>query len=303
LHIKEGDTPTVRLHQSTSYGWPEQIWDVGGNETSFFIRDATHAARLPFRIEPETPSSTMCLKSDGYVGLGTWSPAYPLEVETTGEASTLVMERTDGASAKIAAKFNNVQIGSITNHDLRFIRNDTQVGHFNSSGDLTITGDYYPTSDVNAKTDFVAVDTQEVLAAVAELPINTWSYKTDEFGSRHMGPTAQDFYAAFEVGKDDKHISTLDSAGVALAAIQGLNEIVVEKEAQIETLEEQNAEMQARLTALEKGAGEEQPNSKAPTASLLPWVLVGVLAGALMGVVTTAVSSSFALRKRLHSVP
>ena len=35
---------------------------------------------------------------------------------------------------------------------------------------------------------------------------------------------AQDFYAAFAVGADDKHISTVDADGVALAAIQGLNE-------------------------------------------------------------------------------
>lgn len=39
----------------------------------------------------------------------------------------------------------------------------------------------------------------------------------------HLGPMAQDFHAAFNVGMDDKHMATVDEEGVALAAIQGLN--------------------------------------------------------------------------------
>jgi hypothetical protein len=37
---------------------------------------------------------------------------------------------------------------------------------------------------------------------------------------------SQDFHAAFGVGTDDKHIATVDAEDVALAAIQGLNEVV-----------------------------------------------------------------------------
>lgn len=39
---------------------------------------------------------------------------------------------------------------------------------------------------------------------------------------------AQDFRAAFGLGEDDKHISTLEAEGVALAAIQALNQTVTE---------------------------------------------------------------------------
>jgi hypothetical protein len=139
LHIREGDTPTVRLHQDTAYGWPEQIWDVGGNETSFFIRDGTHAARLPFRIEPETPSSTLCLKSDGKVGIGTWSPAYLLELEATGETAVFALQRTDGATAKIVGGASAVQFGSISNHNVKIITNDSDtVAIFETTGDVGI---------------------------------------------------------------------------------------------------------------------------------------------------------------------
>lgn len=81
LHIRDGDTPTVRLEQDGSVGWTPQTWDVAGNETSFFIRDATHGSTLPFRIQPGAPHSTLTLKSTGYVGIGTWSPEHTLQVE------------------------------------------------------------------------------------------------------------------------------------------------------------------------------------------------------------------------------
>jgi hypothetical protein len=76
-------------------------------------------------------------------------------------------------------------------------------------------------SDRNAKEDFQSINGSEILEQVAAMPIHTWQYKT-EAGARHIGPTAQDFHAAFGVGVDDGGISTVDAAGVALAAIQAL---------------------------------------------------------------------------------
>jgi hypothetical protein len=77
-------------------------------------------------------------------------------------------------------------------------------------------------SDRNAKTNFEAVDPEPVLNGVLTTPISTWNYRT-RGDIRHFGPMAQDFYAAFGgLGVDEKHISTEDADGVALAAIQGL---------------------------------------------------------------------------------
>jgi trimeric autotransporter adhesin len=79
---------------------------------------------------------------------------------------------------------------------------------------------------------------------VAALPITTWNFKAEP-GVKHLGPVAQDFRAAFAVGMDDKHIATVDAEGVALAAIQGLNQALEEQRAE-------NAELKRRLDALEK---------------------------------------------------
>jgi hypothetical protein len=54
------------------------------------------------------------------------------------------------------------------------------------------------------------------------LPVSSWQYKTER-GVRHVGPMAQDFYAAFGVGTDDRHITSIDEDGVALAAIKALH--------------------------------------------------------------------------------
>src|SRR5882672_2126218 len=90
---------------------------------------------------------------------------------------------------------------------------------------LRVNGTFVSASDRNLKENFERVDSRAVLEKVAALPVSSWNYKSDQ-SSRHLGPMAQDFYAAFGVGPDDKHITTVDESGVALAAIQGLNEKV-----------------------------------------------------------------------------
>ena len=87
-------------------------------------------------------------------------------------------------------------------------------------------------SDRNLKENFAPVNPREVLAKVAGLAVSRWNFKGDAVTS-HVGPMAQDFHAAFGLGTDDRHIATVDADGVALAAIQGLNQKVDEKDARI----------------------------------------------------------------------
>jgi hypothetical protein len=68
----------------------------------------------------------------------------------------------------------------------------------------------------------------------------------------HIGPMAQDFYAAFQVGPDDKHITMVDADGVAFAAIQGLNEIVKEQSAELADKTKEIETLKKRLDQVEK---------------------------------------------------
>jgi hypothetical protein len=125
-----------------------------------------------------------------------------------------------------------------------------------ATGNLTIAGTLTQNSDRNVKTNFAAVDSREVLDRVAAMPMMKWTYKTEPAGIRHLGPMAQDFYTAFGLGEDERHITTVDEGGVALAAIQGLNHKVEarsqDSESRIQKLEAENAELKAQLEALEQ---------------------------------------------------
>jgi len=83
-------------------------------------------------------------------------------------------------------------------------------------------------SDRNRKTDFAPVNARDLLAKLAALPVQTWRYTNEVSELRHLGPMAQDFRAAFGLGDDDRTIAIVDEGGVALAAIQGLNQKVEE---------------------------------------------------------------------------
>jgi hypothetical protein len=106
-------------------------------------------------------------------------------------------------------------------------------------------------SDRNIKANFAAVNPKSVLAKVAALPITTWNYRDDQ-GTLHLGPMAQDFYAAFGLGTDDKHIMPVDVNGVSLAAIQGLNQKLDERDAKITALQKDVAELKAMMEKLMK---------------------------------------------------
>ena len=107
------------------------------------------------------------------------------------------------------------------------------VGSGTRTGNVRALG-FTATSDRESKSDFANVDTRAILAKVAALPVSTWTYKAEEgMGVRHIGPVAQDFALAFQVGYDDKSISTIDASGVALSAIKGLVEEARERDALI----------------------------------------------------------------------
>ncbi|MSU59446.1 MAG: tail fiber domain-containing protein [Pedosphaera sp.] len=142
----------------------------------------------------------------------------------------------------------NIAVASGATPRMEFYNGATNVMWVDYLGNLSAKT-FVTISDLNLKENFDAPDVREVLARVEKLPIQTWNFK-DEGGVRHIGPMAQDFHAAFKVGEDDKRIATVDADGVALAAIQGLNQVVKEKEARITALEKRLGELEKLVGAL-----------------------------------------------------
>jgi hypothetical protein len=97
------------------------------------------------------------------------------------------------------------------------------------------------------------------------LPISQWNFKTDD-RTRHIGPMAQDFWALFGVGIDEKHIATVDEEGVALAAIQGLNQRIDDQARQISDQGAQIKTLQQTIAELQQAVSELKRESAAPGA-------------------------------------
>jgi hypothetical protein len=259
LHIVDGDSPTIRLDQDGSSGWTAQRWDLCGNETNFFIRDVTNGSKLCFRIQPNTPSSTLNLKSNGYVGIGTWSPAYPLELEVTGQTAVFALQRTDGATAKIVGGSNAVQFGSITNHNVKIIGNDsTTLATFETGGDVGIgdgnpiyklqvwddAGTGYGYSNGGAwntgssrafKENIRQLNGKEAMAAFLELKPIRYNYKGDNEKEEQLGFIAEDVPEIVATQNRDA-ISAMDIVTL-------LTKVVQEQQKTIAELKEKIAEI------------------------------------------------------------
>jgi hypothetical protein len=193
------------------------------NISSGTVPDARLSANVALRAGGNTFSGNQIFTNsqNRFIYLNT--PTYPIEVETTNHIDLLALDNSGNLKCAGAVYSGSIKL----------------------------------TSDRNLKENFTALDSQTVLAKVAALPLTEWNYKSDSQTIQHIGPMAQDFHAAFQLdGADDKHISVVDEGGVALAAIQGLNEKLESgsqnSEVRMKKLETENAELKSRLEALEK---------------------------------------------------
>jgi hypothetical protein len=108
-------------------------------------------------------------------------------------------------------------------------------------------------SDRNRKEDFAALDGEALLVRLRSVPVTTWRYTGEEDRTvRHVGPMAQDWHRAFGLSGDDTTINMSDLDGVNLAGVQALDARTTGQEARIATLERENAELRARLAAIER---------------------------------------------------
>ncbi len=255
---------------------------------------ADDSSNTPFT---STASNQFLVRADGGVAIGTNDPnSYALNVQRNGgTAQYQVAKFKNAATSGDRTAIVDIENGDASPTLWRFSVGGTGngIGYTNgqfyleragagaamvidanrnmtltpSSGSCVLASGagWSCSSDRNLKENFVSVNTADVLAKVAQLPITTWNLKGDAV--THVGPMAQDFYAAFNVGEDDKHINTVDAQGVALAAIQGLYQ-------ENQDLKTQNANLEARVSQLEQ--------DRSPEPQFNFFNLIGVVA--LIGV-------------------
>ena len=220
--------------------------------------------------------NVLALKSTNTVG--TWANLN----NTAAGGKTWSLVSSGPGNGEGAGKFliydGNTTIMALTSGNQKILMSD---------GANETSGVWTNSSDRNLKANFAPVDGQAVLAQIASLPLSSWNYKSDDPAIRHIGPMAQDFYTAFNVGNDNTHIGTVDTAGVALAAIQALDQ--------------ENKELRARNTALEERmtALEQRAQPAAPIDS----VLLGTILAAVLGLTLFVVSRAMGRAGLNHNRP
>jgi hypothetical protein len=261
-HMVDGNTPTLRLEQDGSDGFTPQTWDIAGNEANFFIRDVSNGSALPLRIKPGAPDDALVIAANGFAGMGHESPDAPMHVLRTDAQQNFIQLESNAAGGAqdrammllennggIRFEFANNSLGTQWRFQAATGSEDefqvTKVGTgkiemaVDAAGNLEIGGTLNEGSDRNSKQDIEHLPGDTVLERLLTVPVSEWSYKSAP-ERRHFGPMAQDFYAAFGLGADDRHISARDMAGVNMAAIQTL-------EARNRSLDDENRELRGEL--------------------------------------------------------
>ncbi|HWD92777.1 MAG TPA: tail fiber domain-containing protein [Verrucomicrobiae bacterium] len=206
-----------------------------------------------------TARNQFLIHADGGVGIGTNAPDSQLHVASASSSPELhISQNTPSDYTRLRMNvtgypFWEMDVSPGSTPELGFW-NVTERMRIDYTGNVYATS-FNPSSDRNIKENFSDVSPRDVLDKVAALPITRWNFKEDK-ASEHLGPMAQDFRAAFGLGTDEKHIATVDEGGVALAAIQGLNQKLEERTERLETelkrRDADNEELKERLAKLEE---------------------------------------------------
>jgi hypothetical protein len=118
LHANTTDTPAIRLEQNNSGGFTAQTWDIGANEANFFVRDVTSGSRLPFRVRPGAPTSSIDIAASGNVGINNASPATILDV--SGNVLTLGADSGLTTRTNATIKLSRLALPPFTTGNLNF---------------------------------------------------------------------------------------------------------------------------------------------------------------------------------------
>lgn len=279
FHIIDESLPEIILEQT---GAPR--YELEADTNSFQIVDDDFDNRLLVEDDSgDNNNNQLVIADNGNVGVNTDAPTSKLTVAGTNNARVAIL------NSDVSTVTSRVMVNMVNNGAPVVQMNDTAAGtqwNFRTgsggrfvidspsgnnpqmqvfqTGNMSIKGTLTEGSSRTYKDDLQIVDEMAVLAKLRELNVSEWSY-ISEVGAggmkrvRHVGPMAEDFYALFGLGADEKGIASLDTAGVALASIKALSKMVDEKtilidqqQTTLKTLGQENDALHLRLEQLEK---------------------------------------------------
>jgi hypothetical protein len=273
LHVKSGNTPALRLEQDGSSGFSPQTWDVAGNETNFFVRDATNGSQLPFKIRPGADSNSLVIDSDNDIGIGTLSPKddFSLELKRTSGNAGILINNNDSVEFKLNVTTALVQIGSRTNHKVNFVVNNAAQMTLDTNGYLGIgdttpsypievaiangarletSGNWVNPSSRELKENIQSLTAEEAEDTLAGLNPVKYNYKVDKTEG-YVGFIAEDVPELVAV-KDRKGLVTMDVVAVLTKVVQEQQKSLKEQQESINQQKKVIADLNKRIAGLEK---------------------------------------------------
>jgi hypothetical protein len=100
---------------------------------------------------------------------------------------------------------------------------------------LTSGGAWTNSSSAALEDNLTVPDEAEIVKAFEILPLYHYNSKSEPESVKHLTPVAEDFYAGFGLGNDDKALSPADLAAVQGVVIKNLLKRVKELESKLAT--------------------------------------------------------------------
>jgi hypothetical protein len=182
----------------------------------------------------------------GQLAIGTKSPAYKMEMETTGENAAFVLQRTDGATNYINATGSFGNFGTVSSHPLRLAVNSVWRMRLNLNNSLTMAngatctagGTWENSSSREYKENIQSLSTQEAIDTLKELMPVKYNYKVDK-DEEHVGFIAEDV-PDLVASKNRKGLSAMDVVAVLTKVVQEQQETIGVLQKEIEELKKKN---------------------------------------------------------------
>ena len=257
-HIVSGNTPTLRLEQNGSSGFTPQTWDVAGNETNFFVRDATNGSTLPFKIKPGAPTNNFYMAADGDIGIRTASPQYPVHLITDNTINAeIVAERSGGAQTYISGGSSRGFFGTKNNFPLRLIVNDVFRMELATDDSLTMasgatctaTGVWTNASSREYKENIQTLTSKEAMETLEGLSPVKYNYKVDK-EDKFVGFIAEDV-PELVASKSRKGMSPMDVVAVLTKVVQEQQKLAREQQELAREQQHTISELKERIDVLE----------------------------------------------------
>jgi len=239
LHIFDAIDPGITFED------PSWRWTLAGNDGGFYLFDPQNSA-IPFEIRSGAPTRAFYIDSEGQVGLGTNTPAAPLEISDADSFSFFRITAT-GAPVNQSVDVVFTQ-GPLNTGELRYniVDGDGPEMRLNADGDLVIRGTLTtggPTCDGGCD----AVFTERRIIPEDDYAARMWADGHLPF----VGPTAPEA----PVNVSEKMGGMLNALEHAHVFIERQNERIATLEAEKAAQDDRMAALEARLMALETGRG------------------------------------------------